>query len=233
MYSNLRKQEEYVRKLTNDEKNSLNWYTGGNYDKFNEAMRSGKELSKIQIDNKKNIDSSFIAVPPLESSIIVYKGKSSERIYSDKSFMSTTLLYEQTKRFTGNECCVVQITVSPGSKVLPIRSISREPDEEEVLLDRDGIMIVTGNSINRHGMKVVFATYCPRDSKSIKGDEELKRVDSSFDNQLIVEKLIELFQNDDPDFLDEDTIVISYSKVTGKKISDKDLEIIKKRLNIK
>lgn len=233
MYSTLRKQEAYVENLSPEEKNSITWYTGGNYDEFNEAIRGNKILSQVQSRHKENIDSAFDAVPPIDTPIIVYKGKGSERVYSDKSFMSTTLLYEHTKRFSGKECCVLQITVSAGSKVLPIRAISKEPDEEEVLLDRDGIMIVTGNTIRSDGMKVIFTTYCPQGSKPVREDEELKKADRSFDNQLVIEKLIESLQDEDPDFLDEDTIKISYSRVTGgKKISELDLTVIKKRLNI-
>lgn len=232
MYANLGSQEAYVERLSPEEKNSINWYTGGNYDEFNEALRAGKVLSQVQRQHKDNIDFAFDAVPPIDIPIVVYKGKGSERVYSDKSFMSTSFLYERTKRFSGKECCVLQITVSAGSKVLPIRTISKEPEEEEVLLDRDGILVVTGNTIRNDGMKVIFTTYCPYGSKPVREDEELKKADHSFDNQLIVEKLIESFKDDDPEFLDEDTIRISYSRITGKKIPDQDLDVIKKRLGI-
>jgi hypothetical protein len=235
MYANLRKQEAYVEQQLSDiEKLSINWYTGGNYDDFNDSVRKGKMLSQEQRDHKENIDTAFDSVPPLEVPIVVYKGKGSDRIYSDKSFMSTTLLYDRSKRFTNKECCVLQITVSAGSKVLPIRTISKEPDEEEILLNRDGILIVTGNSIRKEDMmKIIFVTYCPKGSNPVRTDEELKKADHVFDTQLIIEKLIESLQDEDSDFLDEDLVKISYSRVTGgRKISEHDLATVKKRLKI-
>lgn len=233
MYTNLSKQVAYVETLPDSEKASINWYTGGNYDQFNDAIRKGKLLSQLQRGHKDNIDSAFEAVPPLEGPIIVYKGKGSDKVYSDKSFMSTTLLYERTKRFTNKDCCVLQITVSAGSKVLPIRALSKEPDEEEVLLDRDGTLIVTGNTIEKEGMKIIFITYCPQGSKPIHTDEELKKADRTFDPRLIVEQLITSMQDEDPEFLDEHIIRTSYSQITGgATISDADLAIVKKRLRI-
>ena len=42
-----------------------------------------------------------------------------------------------------NRCCIFEITVSPGSKVLPLKDISNFRKEIEVLLDRDGEFFLT------------------------------------------------------------------------------------------
>lgn len=232
MYSNLRKQEEYVSNLPDAEKKSLEWYTSGAYRDFNKALREGKILTQIQREHKDNIDSAFESVPPLEEPIIVYKGKGSDNVYSDKSFVSTTLNYESSKRFSGSECCVLQITVSAGSRVLPLRTISEMPDEEEVLLNRGDIAIVTGNAI-KDRMKIIFTTYCPKDSKPVHTDEEIGKADRTFNSKLVVETLISTLSGEDPEFLDEETVKMYYKKLTGgKSITDSDLKTVSKRLNI-
>jgi hypothetical protein len=175
----------------------------------------------------------FDAAPPLETPIVVYKGKGSERVYSDKAFVSTTLDYNKTKRFSGKNCCVIQITVSPGSKAIPLRGVSREPDEEEVLLDRGGILLVTGSRINDNDrMKIIFATYSPQQSKLVRNDSQIKRAELQFDSALMIERLIKFFSGEDPDFLDEDEIKIVYTRIAKREISPKDLAIVKERLNI-
>lgn len=170
----------------------------------------------------------------LENPIVVFKGKHSSRVYSDRSFVSTSLSYEVAKeKFAGEECCVVEITVSPGSKVLPLRTISEKPEEEEVLLDRDGIMMVTGNKLGKDNMKIIYATYSPEESKLVKTEKDIEKADKSFDPQLVLEAIIESLKDEDLDFLDDQVIKISYSTVTGgRQISEADLKKIKERLGI-
>lgn len=233
MYRNLQKQEQYTTNLSGSIKDALEWYTGGNFDKFNIALRTNKILPSSSQRILNYIDDAFDAVPPISEPVVVYKGKGSNRVYSDKAFMSTTLDYNKTKRFSGKNCCVIQITVSPGSKILPLRTISREPDEEEVLLDRNGYLLVTGSKINdQDKMKIIFATYSPEESKLVKNDEQIKKAEKAFDSDLIIERIIKFYEGEDTDFIDEDDIAILFKKITKQNIPSKVLTVIKSRLNI-
>lgn len=229
MYSSLKNQERYVQSLTDPLKLSLDWYTGGNFDEFNVYLRREQILPKKYRQHFENITTAFYNSPPLNTPLIVYKGKNSPKVYSDKAFVSTTLEYAKTKRFSGKDCCVVQITVSPGSHVLPLRSISREPDEEEVLLDRNGTLVITGSTV-KNQMKVIFATYVPYGAKAVTEQKDINA--DKFDSKLIVERMIEFFKDEDPEFLDDEELSIMYKKLSGRVITESDLMKIKKRLGV-
>jgi hypothetical protein len=233
MYKNLREQERHLQHLSAPIKDAISWYTGGNFDTFNQYLRSNRALPQNFRTKLELIDDAFAAAPPIITPVVVYKGKGSDRIYSDKAFMSTTLDYTKTKRFSGKNCCVVQITISPGSKVLPLRDISREPDEEEVLLDRNGFLLVTGSYINdKDRMKIIFTTYSSDESKLVKNDSQISKAEKQFDNSLMIQRIIQFFSDDDPDFLDEDEIKIMYKKIAKRDLSVKDLAIIKTGLHM-
>lgn len=230
MYKSLLYHEEFIReKLSDSQHRTLKWYTGGNFDEFNNAIRREEKLTEFQQEHLERLDEIFYITPPLEEPIIVYKGKSSDKVYSDKSFVSTSLDYKQATYFARTNCCVLQITVSPGSKVLPLRSISREPHEEEVLLNRNGHMMITGETI-RDEMKIIFCSYLPEKAVDIK---QLDRVLPKLDDDLIVERIIEYFKDDDVDDIDDFTITDFYNRITKTKITKEKLNKIKIRLGVK
>lgn len=235
MYELLTEQEKYIKSLDPDIKASLRWYTGGDFDVFNESIRKDRALTERQSYNLNMLDKAFLYSPPIQSAITVYKGKSGSDLYSDKSFVSTTVKYKASLSFADDDCCVVQITVSPGSKVLPLRSVSREPYEEEVLLDRGGELTITGTTINDDGMKIIFATYNPKNSIVVSDEKQIVKAEKVFDKDLIVERIVKFFEQDDEDlseFLDEDEVIDKYFEITGDKIPDDTLEKIKTRLGI-
>lgn len=224
-------QREYVRNLPDSIKESLNWYTDVNYITFNEIIRSGKVIPRNERVHYENITTAFDQSPPLKHSVIVYKGIVGEKVFSDKAFVSTTTSYDVTKYFSLEECCVLEITVSAGSLILPISEISNAPDEHEVLLDRGGTMTVTGTDI-RDNKKIIYVTYTPQFSAVITEEKNIDSIVEDFDDNLIIERIIEFFKDDDKDFLDEETIISLYKRLTKRKIRDKDLEKIKNRLGI-
>lgn len=233
LYMPVKDQILAVHDLPVDIKASLRWYTTDAYEKFNQKIRKEITLSNTEKMNQKNIDRAFSMVPPLKNSIVVYKGKKSDKMYSDKSYISTSLLYDQTKQFRRVACCVVKITVSPGSKILPLRDTSDAASEEEVLLDRGGTLLVTGSEINHENMKIIYATYVPKKSTVIKDEKQLKKAEEKFDHNLAIERIVEFFKDEDPDFLDKDEVKILYKKIfKGREISPKDLDIVMNRLGI-
>lgn len=235
MYKYLSKQQEYVHDLPENIKERFHWYTGsGKWDIFNEQMRKNIKLSLEFQEQLRDMDEAFNIVPPTEFPIVVYKGKGSENVYSDKAFMSTTLLYEKAKRFSGKNCCILQITVSAGSKAIPLKSVSRDPDEEELLLDRDGHLAVTGSTINdKDNMKIIFATYSPKKTEEVHNDKQIDLVIEKFDRELVIERIIKFYEDQDPEFIDDFDIETLYSKQNnGRKISQNELDKIKKRLKI-
>lgn len=137
---------------------SLNWYTGGNFDRFNEKLRKGMSLDETEKMHLANIDMSFQLAPRLGRPIKVYKGKSSRNVYSDKAFVSTSTSFEEALNFTGNGCCVMEITVPQGTKVLDLSSQSRYKEEREILLDRDGTMTLTDTKVV-NDMVILYCSY--------------------------------------------------------------------------
>jgi len=176
------KVEPYEDEEDEDEDEEDLWFP--DYVEFNNALRKGlKFKEKIYKQWLKNLDLAFARIPQLEQPLIVYKGKQSEKVYSDKAFVSTSLQFDVAMHFakerkeTGLHCCVVEITVSPGSKILPIFYGSEYPEEQEILLDRDGKMFVTGSTIEKvrgKKVKIIFATYMPSKSKKAKSDKDFK-----------------------------------------------------------
>ena len=58
-----------------------------------------------------------------------------------------------------NKCCVLVIHIAPKSKILSIQHISRYSEEKEILLDRNGLMIITGNTYMKNVIKTIECIY--------------------------------------------------------------------------
>lgn len=172
----IQKQLQFVNDLIENHKEiakSITKYTDGEkiYMILNtNLLRKKHQPKEIQV-HLDNIDEAFKAVPPLTEPLVVYRGKKQDEVREvDPSFVSTSLFSDVTLIFTGVGCCVLKITVSPGSKVLPIYDLSKVRHEFEILLDRGGQFIVTGSEINRYisgaveskSIKTIFVTYTPK-----------------------------------------------------------------------
>ena len=139
---------------------SLAWYTGGNFDKLNDALRNNKKLTEDQRYHLKNIDNAFEMVNPILDPITVYKGIDNHIMYKkDKAFISTSTDIKEAMKFVENGCCMLVIHVSPKSKILPIKHISRYSEESEILLDRNGLMLGTGKSYIKNGTTMIECIY--------------------------------------------------------------------------
>ena len=219
-------QINYVKNLDSDIKDSLKWYTGDNYTDFNRRLRYGKELTDEQYIHFVNINFAFENVPPLETTITVYKGIIGKNVFSDKAFISTSKYYDNTLKFaeTYNNCCVMEITVSKGSKILPLQILTQYKDEKEILLDRNGTLISTGQYIKKvkgdPDMNVLYCTY----SKGIEisSEKDLKIAIKEFKNDEIEAEIIKrFFENVDDDELElyeTENELITYIKSIYKNI---------------
>ena len=155
----------------------------------------------------------------------------------DLAYVSTATNYESTETFRGSKCCVLQITVSAGSKVLPVYLLSENESEDEILLDKGGNFIVTGSTM-KDNMKIIFITYTSENCniisdlnlKSIKKTEE-KINDSTEDVELAKQKIIlflekKAIENEDDFFVYFDRI----PQTTKFCLNSSDIEDIKSRV---
>lgn len=184
-------QIKFIDSLPESIKNSLEWYTDEyNYKKFNNMLRTDEKLDEDQKTHLENINLAFLGVPSLTESIIVYRGIkgfeiADEKLFQDKAYVSTSLNPELIKRIyvkPNRECCLLQITISAGTKVLPLHTISQF-NEQEVLLNRNGTYIITfSNIIDNY--KVLYITYVPEHSVVIDKNLDIKTAQHDFDREL-------------------------------------------------
>ena len=197
----LSEQEAYVDSLSEEVKNSLIWYTEHNYKDFNRSLRSGKILTGEFLDHLHNIDFAFNGVPPFEKSIVVYRGVThTSQIVSDKSFMSTTTSYNVAAGFS--ECCIMKITISAGSKILPLYYISSQEDELEILLNRDQLLVITHKNTDKNNKEIFHVNYLPYTS-TIVDTEKVVEIEKKIDTsayEKIADSIVELLS--DPDELE-------------------------------
>lgn len=214
----------YTSNLPRTLKESLQWYTGPAYIAFNKALREDTVTNPEHKKYMRNIDLAFAGAPPLPESMIVYRGlRLSGRIAIDESdflevdnaYVSTTKDIKQTESFRGQRCCILQITISAGTKVLFLRKISMHEDEDEILLDRGGKFIITGTGI-REGTKIIYMTFIPRGSIAVKSVSDVKRAVEQFDEKLIQQRIVEY--------------ILKYKKTVSEEDLEDEIELISKRL---
>lgn len=113
------------------------------------------------------IDRAFELVPPLPRSMTVYRGmyldQEQSRVFLQhlelnlrsferpcetligRGFVSSTLDPDVAKYFhSGGECCIMEIELRRGTRVVPLWPVSREPHEREVLLHRRQLFRLRG-----------------------------------------------------------------------------------------
>ncbi len=182
-------------------KESLNWYTQEYYENVNNYLRYGN-AGDVDIDKLKqvikNIDRAFESVPPLQTEMVVYRGQRDDT-FNTKSYTSTTVEPRRTQDFLNfaTECCMYRITVNPGSKILPLRNVSSMGYENEILLDRNGIMggvTISKDLYSFDGNEVEFKTfklaYLPGTVHVIREDDDLR----IFENMTIQQSLNQIIR---------------------------------------
>ena len=192
----LKSQISYVKNLPQYLKDTITWYTmPHSYAQFNKYIREGKKLPVDYEYHKNNFDQIFKYVPPLKKSLNVYRGvKDRGHILNNQTYLSTTLVKTQTKNFSKNNCCIVNITLPAGSKIIPIFILSDIPNEAEILLDKDSTIVTTGkyvqNEITNYSVtfipKVVVIDQNKEVVKLTKTlDINSNRLEPKFDNPVV------------------------------------------------
>lgn len=171
------KQIRYVASLPQELKNALLEYQGDSFVNRNLRMKLDYgEWEEFDLRTLRNLERIFAEIPPLEQALTVYRGiviYSEEKLDTyDGAFISTTLDKGMAEQFIEgiSDCCILQITVSPGSKVLPLVDPSLVFEEDEVILYRKGELLITGREGN-----TIFVTYLPKDSIKVVSDRAIIR----------------------------------------------------------
>jgi hypothetical protein len=154
---------------------SLKWYTGGEYDELNDALRQGNRLPKHIAMHWYNIQEAFRLTAPSTEPIMVYRGKKSNKIRTIVTPLSTSRTIQGTEDFVGDKCCILFITVSPGTRYIDLGQTSEIPSESEILLPPGGSLVFTGTDnirieyprIVHNDMEVLYVTYIPPASVTI------------------------------------------------------------------
>ena len=138
----IRKQIEYISNLPAKIKSIIRLYTRS-FDNINTAST----LTIIEAYVQQTLLKVFTDIPPLESELTVYRGLNKIPISTFKSqFTSTTLSLDSARMFMdpslrdNKKCCMMQIKIPRGSKILPLLDIDVTyfPQEKEILLPPGG-----------------------------------------------------------------------------------------------
>jgi len=142
IYESLNPQFSHVENMTIKSKKLLRDYTTSLYGELNAKLRDKESLSNYEsIVNE--IDELFLNVPMTEKSFVVYRGMDSHNFDIEKiSYISTSHDINVAYNSYGDQACLLNITVKPGAKVLPIEKISEFRKEKEILLSRFGKFII-------------------------------------------------------------------------------------------
>jgi hypothetical protein len=177
------KQVVFVDKLPVNVRDSLHKYTHGYYEEINQAMRGQITPTKDIQTHIDNILMAFRNVPPIEKSIILYRGQKGDekKIFDTKSITSTTYDIQVVSDFIGSECCLYVFNVQAGSKILPLYTLSHHPHEFEVILEPGGVFTHTMTTqaladlgqFGKHMLETYYITYLPTQTHVVRNSDEV------------------------------------------------------------
>jgi len=137
-------------------------YTGYQFKTLNAHLRQGVALTATEERVAHRIDSMFESLQPIKETLTLYRGiKQEDQVNNKNAFVSASHDISVAKGFVGKECCLLVITIPPGSKVLFIEDVSRFPKEREVLIERTGGFAITLIDNDAYKVTKIFTTYIP------------------------------------------------------------------------
>lgn len=231
----MEEQYRFVDSLPLDVKNIVYNYTDDSYKQLNEKLRSNILLSKQERILVDTLDDLFDDISLLTETLIVYRGISKYYPFENiNTFISTSLDKNVSISFSGKYCCILQIILPPGSKVIPLRSMSKLPGEEEILLPRNGNFQITFRNETIFPY-IYHLVYLPKNSISIKNKSK-KEIDKELDQQEIdywVKRILNLITDLDLEIFGPEEAVYSVINTTLKeeKISEKAIKLVIKELS--
>lgn len=245
-YVILEDQFNFVSKLMDNHPeiaNSIQRYSSRDYIKMNKETRAG-----IENKDMKNILKALNSVPPITEPLVVWRGKQTDVIRSEQpTVVSTSYNKDIAYKFAGTDsCCILKITVSPGTRLLPISDLSQYGthlyhgnndyidaedytvpyDEQEILLEPNGTFIITGSSIDDDGMKIIYTTYLPPQNLQKTNFISQIKDPKDKDKRQIVERVVEYFSTR----LFSEEELRRVMKENNFSLSEDDIDIIKWRL---
>ena len=166
--SNLRKNANYIKKLSKDEKDIIYKYTANHLIIEKDAYYKNR---LVDIVNN---------APVLTSPMVVYRGMRlkflSNLETSLTKFVSTSLSKDIGRSFIKTGGVILAITLQPGTKCLYVKNVSKYKTEEEILLPPEGVFVLTHEGFEKvyddiYGkmftIKVLYVTYLPKESKPL------------------------------------------------------------------
>jgi hypothetical protein len=188
--------------------NSLIWYTGGEYDALNNALRTNTPLQAHVANHWANIQKAFALTKPITEPLIVYRGKRSNTMYPVLSPLSTSKTIRGTEDFVGETCCMLIITVSPGTKAIDLSELSDIASEAEVLLPPGGTLVLTHRTVESYkytyitkDLETLYMTYIPQIHVEVKLDKPPIDGFNSIVREFTVEQLLGMIDPDEYEFI--------------------------------
>ena len=219
----LRPQYEYLNSLSQKEKDAIKDYTNYFYIDVNQYLRTGNEKynTKVVQNSLAIFKKIYDEIPPLSETIVVYRGQREEDFNTKSVTSTTTNIMIPFKEFTSRDCCFYKITVLPGTKVIPVRHISVQPGEYEIIIDREVPFMITyasmveqETSYKKLTIKTIQMTIQPKKVYMANNEKQINGVVQ----KLEVEKIVDLvhrrveMQGDDIDEDDLEMLIKSVSK---------------------
>lgn len=241
----LESQNKYIKNLPENIRNSIKNYTIDSTS-INEYYRGLNKSPRHQtLKDVENIDKAFEHISPIRKPIEVYRGQSIID-FDTKAVTSTSTKLEIAMSFTSTSknCCLFKITISPGSKVLPLESFSENQGEYEILLERKGHFELLGKEeiyVESYGLiDCILLTYIPPRSFTVDNTEELKEglkilendkleQDVSLLAKIIKEEMEDFGGNFDDIFVEQYNILEKRIKLS--KLTPEFKELVFKKLN--
>jgi hypothetical protein len=121
----------------------------------------------------------------------------------------------------------MEITVSKDSKILPIQSLTKYKDEEEILLDRNGSFICTSKYVKKIrkevDMNILVCVYAK--GYEIENSKDIKEVNLEFTNEekdkILIERILGLVDEEELELYDNDKELKKYIKSLYEQIEPK------------
>jgi hypothetical protein len=155
--------------------NDLYEYTNYGYKDFNQALRTGQELTGKYKNMAQSMDKALDAQAPLAQDIMVYRGMRIAdlgdpvgKTITDRAFISTSVRRDVAERFTDNGKALVEIRVPAGNKALspniapfgkgdPMLRDMIDSLEGELILPRGMSIQITGQYVDDTGRTILKA----------------------------------------------------------------------------
>ena len=193
-------QKYFLRSLPKNLLYSLKEYTGESFADVNSKLRSKSILKQSEKQIADNIDAIFDLTSPLLFPVTLYRGiRDPKEVKTNSGFISTSYDISSAKEFTRRNCCLIIISVPPGSKILFIESVSELPDEKEVLLDRNGDFNITLVKETRmlYGVDEIYVSYIPHSSVQVKSEQLDEAIDDANIQLQTIARIVNIFPEDE------------------------------------